>query len=154
MIPASVMDELLTLVHVEFSPTGHLTYLQFPSTRQLLAQFSVLGGKNLPHSVDEVALELENRFWAVLPKWRAAHCAPKKLIIQREAKPELAKFYKAETPASEWEAKIKSAKLGTLIEICRVNSIAFDIHPSNNGLSSMRARNQLYAALRRGQVLK
>lgn len=72
-IPGPIMDELLSAVRVEFDLLGNLKLLSLPSYRELPSLIEACGGRNLSHSTEDVAQELERAVWSVMPKWRLAY---------------------------------------------------------------------------------
>lgn len=156
-VPRETLDELLNMVRARFNSDGSLASLELPGGRELNALLPLVGGRNLPHGLDDIQRQLEAAAWATLPKWRAARLAPKAEIKTKPAlPPDLARFY-AQPDADEGraglEAKVRMMKTNGLLAWCRTNQLSIEPHPTNNGLTAMRARNALYLAIKRGTKL-
>jgi len=156
-IPKPVMDELLNLVRRGFDHVGNLTYLAIPAPREITETLPLIGGRNIPHSIDDITSALINETWRVLPGWRTAHIARRHgkggptpvtgapaTIVAADA-----------TPAPEtWEARIRTMPYPELARLCETNGIDYKKEAPNPGILTMRARNACYNAIKAGKTLK
>lgn len=160
-VPRETLDDLLNITQVIFGAKGEVLNLAMPSDRELNATLPLVGGRNLPHTLDEVRQQLERRLWEAIPKWRAAKLGPK---TEMKAKPapssDLAQFYRPKEERDQGdhgnasiEARVREMTYADLAKLCQANGLSYKLEAPNNGVLVMRARNAVYNALRAGKPI-
>ncbi len=152
--PIVMLDEMKALVRVAITDGGNVS-VHCPSWRSLYRHLVCIGHSKTPLPDESVWKELDQWVASMLPKWKEHYSSIK------TAKPQLPKgasfgprLVRADTSSVSWEARIKVMPFVQLDALCSANKIKFDPNAPNPGIRTMRARNALYAALRRGVTLR
>lgn len=115
------------------------TSVEFPSDRQALA-FKQL------HAIQAPIPDAQG--WHLLLLRKLAQPAP-----TRPPSVPAAILAQPEVNSLSHEARIRSLPTAILRQVAATNSVAYEPHATNGGLTAMRLRNALLAAVRRGQEL-
>lgn len=151
LLKAPIMDlleELFNLVEVHRDNYSGLYALHMPSGRAVQALYSRLGVRApVPENSDPIWDSLNSLVRARMPflqKWANMNSTYGRQI-KNSPRPE----DPLPTAGSTQEARIKEMNGEQAFSACRAQGLQFTPHPTNPGISAMRAKNALYSALRR-----
>jgi hypothetical protein len=148
----NLVEELFHYVRVTMTPTGFCA-IEMPSSRDVAQCWRLLRIQRPPP--DDTS-----PFWAEF----AEYCRPRIPLLVEHAKRRSARplptprpqedppAQRSSSPSAD-EARIKSLPSAELYVILAALNIPVERHPTNPGISSMRARNALYTHIRRGGTL-
>ncbi len=148
----SLVEEAFNLVKVARDPYSGLYSLEMPGRRAIQSMFNDLHIRApVPDDSDP--------FWSELSAMVSARMATLRSIADKlyplHDSSQMASTFSAPAPSlSQDEAEVKQMKGSEALAAASRLGLRVNPHPTNPGISAMRAKNALYAAFRKGQSLR